>query len=233
MPEGGWCGKKGHSRGLKQCGRARTRRSGQLEWRFDRRASWFYSEHPSALRGAAAIVISGTTVKSRCRTSYGWRRGAKRIRSGRHGARFARRKSCSGRICLCGMRCLWLRYRKEGNNMKRILVGIAVATSGFLGCAKSVERAQRDVQRTHNQAVRNIEKKQEELRDEKRDAEERIAQKERRLQDTAREETDKVRKEQRSLEDAVRVENRREDARRDEARRSETTPDTTAPLPPE
>src|SRR5262245_11464804 len=129
---------------------------------------------------------------------------------------------------------LWARHRNKGNTMKGILVGIAVVGLGFLGCTKSVERAQRDVQRTHDQAVRNIDKKQGELRDEKRDAEERIAQKERRLQDTTREETDKVRKEQRQLDDAVRAENRREDARRDEARRSETTPDTTAaPLPPE
>src|SRR4029078_10646736 len=140
---------------------------------------------------------------------------------------------CNGCTFSQWMRRRWLDNGNEGNTMKRILTGIAVVGLGLVGCAKSVERAERDVQRTHEQAVQNIERRQEELRDEKRNASERIAQRERRLEDTARQETDKIRKEERELNDAVRAENRREETRRDDARRPETIPDTTAPLPPE
>ena len=82
--------------------------------------------------------------------------------------------------------CKRERHRNERETMKRFLVGLTIAGLGFVGCAKSVEKAERDVQRAHDQAVRNIERKQEELQDTKRDADDRIAQKERRLDDTAR-----------------------------------------------
>src|SRR5947207_10062368 len=85
--------------------------------------------------------------------------------------------------------------RKTRLPMKKFLCLIAICS--FLpliaACTKSVERAQRDVQRAHNQAVQNIERKQEDLQDTKRDAADRIARQERRVEDTARQETDKVR----------------------------------------
>src|SRR4051812_19453940 len=48
--------------------------------------------------------------------------------------------------------------QKREETMKRLLVGLAIAglgCTGFFGCTKSVERAERDVQRAHDQAVRN------------------------------------------------------------------------------
>jgi hypothetical protein len=91
---------------------------------------------------------------------------------------------------------------EERETMKRLLLGLTIAGLGLVGCTKSVERAERDVQRAHDQAVRNIERKQEELQDTKRDADDRVAQRERRLEDTARQETDKIRKEERELDKA-------------------------------
>jgi len=115
--------------------------------------------------------------------------------------------------------------------MKKLLGAALVAAALPLvgACAKSVDRAQRDVQRTHDQAVQNIERKQEDLQDAKRDAEDRVAQKERRLEDTVRSETDKIRKEERALEDAVRAEEHRKEAER--SNRDTPVPDVAPPVP--
>jgi len=96
--------------------------------------------------------------------------------------------------------------------MKRMLYLACFAASlCFVGaCAKSVERAQRDVQRAHDQAVRDVENKQADLRHEQRDSNERVARQERRVEDAARRGTDNIIKQERELEDAQRAEGRRE-----------------------
>jgi hypothetical protein len=106
--------------------------------------------------------------------------------------------------------------------MKRLfyLVGITAAAVTFGACAKSVEKAQRDVDRAHDQAVRNVQEEQKDLRETQRDANERIARQERRVEDAAREGNEKIIQEKREL----------EDAKRDEARRDNNTI-TPAPIP--
>jgi hypothetical protein len=96
--------------------------------------------------------------------------------------------------------------------MKRILylACIAASTCLFGACAKSVERAQRDVQRAHDQAVRDIHNKQEDLQQTRQDAGERVARQERRVEDAARRGNENIIKEERELEDARRAEARRE-----------------------
>jgi hypothetical protein len=109
--------------------------------------------------------------------------------------------------------------------MKKFLWVLAAAVCFPLvaGCTKSVERAQRDVQRAHNQAVQDVERKQQDLQETKRDADERVARQERRVEDAARRGNDEIIKEQRQLEDARRAEARREG--------SEITPVTPLPNP--
>lgn len=96
--------------------------------------------------------------------------------------------------------------------MKRIfsLACIAGAACLFGACAKSVDKAQRDVQDAHNQAVRSVQQEQKDLRETQRDANERIARQERRVEDAARQGNEKIIQEKRELEDAKRDEARRE-----------------------
>jgi len=117
--------------------------------------------------------------------------------------------------------------------MKKFFFVLALAAGLPLmtACTKSVQKAERDVQRAHDQAVHNIERKQEELEDTKRDATDRIARKEARVEETARQETERVRKEERALEDAVRADARRHETTT-ETRKTETTaPDVTPTIP--
>jgi len=93
--------------------------------------------------------------------------------------------------------------------MKRLLCVGLLAPAMPLGCTKSVNQARHDVDRAHDQAVKNVDARQRELNDEKRRSEERIAQKERRVEDAARDGNDKIIKEERSLEDAQKAEARR------------------------
>ena len=117
--------------------------------------------------------------------------------------------------------------------MRKLFVVIAVlAGLPWIGaCTKSVERAQRDVDRARQHASENVRQEQRELRDEQRDASERIARQERRVEDAAREGQREVTQEKRELEDAQRAEIKREEARRPT---TPTTPsDVPAPIPPE
>jgi hypothetical protein len=114
--------------------------------------------------------------------------------------------------------------------MRRFL--FAAATIGCLplvaACTQSVENAARDVDRAHDQAVRNVDEEQRDLEDVKQDSAERIARQERRVEDAKRAGQEQVVEEQRELEDAKREEARREDARREDLRRD----DTITPIPP-
>ena len=96
--------------------------------------------------------------------------------------------------------------------MKRLFYLACFAASACLfgACAKSVEKAQRDVENAHNQAVRNVQQEQKDLRETQRDANERIARQERRVEDAARQGNEKIIQEKRELEDAKRDEVRRE-----------------------
>jgi cell division protein FtsL len=94
--------------------------------------------------------------------------------------------------------------------MKRFLFVIAVAGLPLLGCAKSVERAQHDVQTTRQHAADKVRQEQRELQDTRQDAAERIARQERRVEDAAREGNKEITKEQRDLEEARRAEVRRD-----------------------
>jgi hypothetical protein len=96
--------------------------------------------------------------------------------------------------------------------MKRILhlACIAMSVCCVTACTKSVERAQRDVQRAHDQAVRDVQDKQQDLRQTKQDAGERVARQERRVEDAARSGTENIIKQERELQDAERAEARRE-----------------------
>ena len=96
--------------------------------------------------------------------------------------------------------------------MKRMFyLSCLLAGAGLIGgCAKSVERAQRDVQEAHQAAVRDVQKEQADLRETQRDANERIARQERRVQDAARQGTENIIEEKRELEDAQRAEARRD-----------------------
>src|SRR4051812_20839357 len=107
--------------------------------------------------------------------------------------------------------------------MKRILYVACLAAGACLvgACAKSVDRAQRDVQRAHNDAVQDVQNKQADLRQEKQDASERVARQERRVEDAARQGTENIIKQERELEDAQRAEARREN---DNADRTTTPP---------
>jgi hypothetical protein len=149
----------------------------------------------------------------------------------------------------CAPRFAWPEHHISGraallNNAKdevamRKFFYLLALTAGLplmTACTKSVERAERDVQRAHDQAVQNIERRKEELDDTKRDAQDRIARKEHRLQETAQQETERIKKEERALDDAVRA-----DARRHENNdstiappvdRSATPPVDRSPLPP-
>jgi len=97
--------------------------------------------------------------------------------------------------------------------MKRMLYLVCIAAGACLmgACAKSVERAQRDVQRAHDQAVKDVEQKQADLRHARVDANERVARQERRVEDAAREGNKNIIKEERQLEDAKRAELKREE----------------------
>jgi hypothetical protein len=112
--------------------------------------------------------------------------------------------------------------------MRKFLFLLAVAVSVPLAgaCTKSVERAQRDVQRAHNQAAQDIRDKQADLDATKRDAADRIAKQERRVEDAAREANEKITKEQRELEDAKREKARRENDSSAIDRTSTTEPPT-------
>lgn len=108
--------------------------------------------------------------------------------------------------------------------MKRLLYLTCLAAGACLlgACAKSVERAQRDVQRAHNNAVQDVQNKQADLRHEKQDASERVARQERRVEDAARQGTENIIKQERELEDAQRAEARRE--KNDNLNRTTTPP---------
>src|SRR3982751_1037992 len=77
---------------------------------------------------------------------------------------------------------------QERSIMKRLfgLLCITALTVTFGACAKSVEKAQRDVDRAHNQAVRNVQQEQKDLQETQRDANDRVARQERRVEDAAR-----------------------------------------------
>ena len=96
--------------------------------------------------------------------------------------------------------------------MKRTLYMICIAAGICYvgGCAKSVERAQRDVQRAHDEAVQDVQQKQADLRHTRQDANERVARQERRVEDAARRGTENIIKEERKLDDAERAELNRE-----------------------
>jgi hypothetical protein len=95
--------------------------------------------------------------------------------------------------------------------MKRFLFVIMTAAGlPLLGCAKSVERAQRDVQQTRQQAADNVRQEQRELQDTRQDAAERVARQERRVEDAAREGNKEITQEQRELEEARKAEARRD-----------------------
>ncbi len=95
--------------------------------------------------------------------------------------------------------------------MRKLICLIAVVAGiPLFGCTQSVERAQRDVRVTQENAAQNVRKEQQELQDEKRDAAERIARQERRVEDAARQGTKDVIEEQRDVEDAKRAERQRE-----------------------
>src|SRR5947199_9091311 len=117
--------------------------------------------------------------------------------------------------------------------MKKFFFVLALAAGlPLAGCTKSVEKAERDVQRAHDQAVTNIERKQQDLEETKRDAADRIARKEERLQDTARQETNRIKKEERALDDAVRADARRHETTTETTPRTETNaPDVTPTVP--
>jgi hypothetical protein len=103
--------------------------------------------------------------------------------------------------------------------MRRLLCVLAMTASLPLiaACTKSIDRAERDVRRTQEQAAENVRREQRELEDTKREAAERIAQQERRVEDAARDANKEVIEERRELEDARKAEARRDD-------RAETTP---------
>jgi len=90
------------------------------------------------------------------------------------------------------------------------LVVIAATVPFFGACTKSVERAQRDVQRAHDRAAQDVERKQRDLEETKQDAADRIARQERRVEDAARRGNEEITKEQRDLNDAQRAEARHE-----------------------
>jgi hypothetical protein len=117
--------------------------------------------------------------------------------------------------------------------MKKLFVLIVVAAGlPWVGaCTKSVDRAQRDVDRERREASQEVAREQRKLNDEQRAAEERVARQERRVQDEVREGQREITREQRELQDAQRAEIRRDDARRDTT--PDITPLTPAPLPPE
>jgi TolA-binding protein len=96
--------------------------------------------------------------------------------------------------------------------MKKFLWVLAVAAGLPLvaACTKSVDRAQRDVQRARQEAVQDVRKEQHDLKETERDAAERIARQEQRVEDAARKGNEEIIKEQRELEDAKRAEARRE-----------------------
>jgi len=98
--------------------------------------------------------------------------------------------------------------------MRKFFFVLAMAAGlPLVGCTKSVQKAETDVQRAHDQAVTNIERKQQDLEDTKRDAADRIA-----------------RKEERALDDAVRADARRHETTTD-ANRTAPPIDQTAPAP--
>jgi hypothetical protein len=112
--------------------------------------------------------------------------------------------------------------------MKLALYLVCIAASAFLfgACTKSVERAQRDVQRAQDQAAQDVHNKQMDLKQTQQDASERVARQERRVDDAAREGHENVIKQQRELEDAQRAEARRET---NDTIHTDTTHNTTAP----
>jgi hypothetical protein len=96
--------------------------------------------------------------------------------------------------------------------MKRILYLTCIGLSAyfFVGCAKSVDRAQRDVQRARDEAAQDIHRKQMDLKETQQDASERVARQERRVEDATRQGNENIIKQQRELEDAQRAEAKRE-----------------------
>src|SRR6476620_12285334 len=102
--------------------------------------------------------------------------------------------------------------QREDLTMKRMfyLACLAASACFFSACAKSVEKAQRDVEKAHDQAVKNVQQEQKDLRETQRDANERVARQERRVEDAARQGNEKIIQEKRELEDAKRDEARRE-----------------------
>jgi hypothetical protein len=108
--------------------------------------------------------------------------------------------------------------------MKRMLYLACIAASACLfgACAKSVERAQQDVQRARQQAAQDVQNKREDLRQTQQDAGERVARQERRVDDAARRGNENIIKQERELEDAQLAEARTETI--------DTNTPTTAPI---
>src|SRR5689334_9354612 len=114
--------------------------------------------------------------------------------------------------------------------MKKFFFVLTLAAGlPLVGCTKSVQKAESDVQRAHDRAVTNIERKQQDLDDTKRDAADRIARKEERLEETKRTEIDRIKKEERSLDEAVRADARRHETT--DANRTAPPVDQTVPAP--
>jgi len=96
--------------------------------------------------------------------------------------------------------------------MKKLLHLVCIAVSACLigACAKSVERAQRDVRQAHDQAAQDVHRKQMDLKETQQEASERVARQERRVEDAARRGNENIIKQERELEDAKRAEAQRE-----------------------
>jgi hypothetical protein len=95
--------------------------------------------------------------------------------------------------------------------MKKIICVLTLSAALPLvsACTKSVEKAQRDVQRAHEQAVDRVTVEQRKAEDARMAAEQKLSEAKRDVEEVARRENEKVIKEERALEDAKRVERER------------------------
>ena len=108
---------------------------------------------------------------------------------------------------------------------------IAALLPLFAACTKSVERAERDVDRARMNAAENVRQEQRELQETRQDAAARVARQEQRVEDAARQGDEQVREEQQDLREARREERReRDNATRIDGR---PVPPATQPLPPD
>src|SRR5262245_13183454 len=84
-----------------------------------------------------------------------------------------------------------LPIREMSNNeeqvMNKFFLGLALAAALPLlaSCTKSVEKASRDVQRAHEQAVKNVEGQQKDVEQAQRNADQQIAKEQRDVDETA------------------------------------------------